>query len=83
MAILGREIRITRLGDPPFLMDTSIMVDGQPPTRCWQQVWCLQQVLGPTTPVDEVGGDEACSTSCLRQLRLPPGFTPLVDRRFN
>lgn len=72
MTASGTEIEITRQGVPPFLIDASIMVDGQPSTMC------LQQVLGPTAPV-EVEGDEACNTSCLRQLRLPPGFTPLVD----
>jgi hypothetical protein len=72
MAVWGKEIRVTRQGDPPFLIDASITVEGQPSTRCWQQV------NGPTVHV-EAGGDEACNTSCLRQLGLPPEFTPLID----
>ena len=67
MAAMGREIRITHQEGPLFLTDAPIMVDGQPSTSCWQQV------LGPAAHM-EAGEDEACSTSCMRQLRLPHGF---------
>ncbi|MCL4368885.1 MAG: hypothetical protein M1337_06940 [Actinobacteria bacterium] len=78
MPVSSAQIEVTRQGVPPLLIDASIMVDGQPSTRCLQQVWCSPQVLGPTTHV-EADGDEARNTTCLRQLRLPPGFTPLVE----
>lgn len=77
MAVLGREIRITRPEEPRFPIDGPIMGDGQPSTSCWQHVWCVQQVGGPVAHIG--AGEEVCSTTCMRQVRLPDGFTPLVD----
>ena len=58
----------------PFLTDSALMV-GEPVTRCLQQLWCSPRAAGPPVHADDQVGD----TSCLRQLGLPPDFTPLVD----
>ena len=72
MAALGSMTQITHEADPSFLIDPRFMVGGQPCTACWQQI---------VGPVARVGTEshEACTTECLRQLGLSPGFTPLVD----
>jgi hypothetical protein len=77
MTISGATIETGRRGVPPFLIDASLMV-GQPSTRCVQQLWCSQQALRPAAPVG-TESDESCATMCRRELRLPTGFTPLID----
>jgi hypothetical protein len=77
MTVSAMEREITREGVPPFLIDGSVMIDG-PSTRCLQQLWCSPQALD-TTATLEAQSNDACDTSCLRQLGLARGFAPLVD----
>ena len=72
MAVMGTKAQIGREELPPFVIDAPMMVDGQPCTSCWQQV------LGPTAH-GETEGDQACDTSCFRQLGLPARFAPVID----
>jgi hypothetical protein len=74
MTALDTTLEMTRPGIPRFLTDDALRV-GQPVTRCMQQLWCSPRAAGPTAHAD----DQMCDTSCLRQLGLTPGFTPLVD----
>ncbi len=82
MAGLSQEIRIVRRGGPLFPIKAQIPVDGQVSGGCLRQLWRLGHGLGPSAPT-EVVRDEACGTSCLRQLGLLQGFTPLADRLFS
>ena len=74
MTASGTTMETTRPGTPPFLTDNALTVE-QPATRCLQQLWCVPRAAGPTAQAD----DQVRDTSCLGQLGLSPGFTPLVD----
>ena len=74
MTAPGTTVEMIHPGTLPFLTDSTPMV-GEPATRCMQQLWCSPRAAGPTAHADDQAGD----TSCLRQLGLPPDFTPLVD----
>jgi hypothetical protein len=74
MAVLGKELRITRVADPNPQVHVPFDRDTCPAT------WCLQQLFGTVAdkPQDRPDWDVAAPTSCLGQLGLPRGFRPFA-----
>jgi hypothetical protein len=77
MTVTGTTLEITRRSVPPFLTDDAHMV-GEPATNCVQQLWCSPRAVVSSVHANASEGWVG-ETSCLRQLGLRPGFTPMVD----